>query len=194
MNVGDLLLGGSAWWVLPCSLLTVGATFGLLPGLMLRLIVLLYPKGHPRREELFGELYDPDMGRFERFEWVFQQLETAFREGPASRKHARSARRASKTKIGVKDHEFDPMHAVLELPDGVQLRAQDLHEALRKARESDESGSFRTTVFSPTEEGSHTTLFTRNELESFVAALYGSSRLWMSTNRQRSYAPPSFDR
>lgn len=50
------------------SLLVFGATFGLLPGLILRLVVQLYPKGHPRREELFGELYHSSMGRFERFE------------------------------------------------------------------------------------------------------------------------------
>jgi hypothetical protein len=94
VNVTDLLLGGSAWWVLPCSLLVLGATFGLMPGLMLRLIVLLYPKAHPRREELFGELYDPDMGRVERFEWVFQQFETALRQGPTLRKRVRSERQA----------------------------------------------------------------------------------------------------
>jgi hypothetical protein len=80
MNGTDFLLGGSAWWVLPCSLLALGATFGLMPGLLLRLIVLFYPKGHPRREELFGELYAAEMGRMERFEWVVQQLDVRFAE------------------------------------------------------------------------------------------------------------------
>jgi hypothetical protein len=94
VNVSDLLVGGSAWWIVPVSLLVFGATFGLLPGLILRLLVLLYPKEHPRREELFAELYAPEMGRFERFEWVFQQVETAFRQGPALRKRARAEQQA----------------------------------------------------------------------------------------------------
>ena len=89
MNVSDLLIGGSAWWILPVSLLVFGASFGLLPGLMLRLIVLLYPKTDLRRQELFVKLYSPEMGRFGRFEWVFQQLETALRDGPTSRREER---------------------------------------------------------------------------------------------------------
>lgn len=95
MNGTDFLLGGSAWWVLPCSLLALGATFGLMPGLLLRLIVLFYPKGHPRREELFGELFAAEMGRMERFEWVFQQLETASRQGLSLRWRQRAERKAS---------------------------------------------------------------------------------------------------
>jgi hypothetical protein len=89
----ELLLTGSAWWVVPISLLVFGATFGLLPGVILRLLVLLYPKSDPRRRELFAELYAPEMGRLERFEWVFMQLETALRDGLASRRDVRRARR-----------------------------------------------------------------------------------------------------
>jgi hypothetical protein len=89
----DFLVGGGAWWVVPISLLLFGATFGLIPGLMLRLIVLLYPKDDQRRQELFAELYAPEMGRMARFEWVFQQLETALREGLANRRATRRATR-----------------------------------------------------------------------------------------------------
>jgi hypothetical protein len=87
--MSELLLGGSAWWIVPVSLLVFGATFGLLPGLMLRLLVRLYPKNDPRRRELFAELYGPKMTRLNRFEWVFQQLETALRDGLASRRELR---------------------------------------------------------------------------------------------------------
>ncbi|WP_460406570.1 hypothetical protein [Actinophytocola sediminis] len=104
MSVSDLLIGGDSWWILPCSLIAVGAAFGLLPGLMLRLIVLLYPKQHPRREELFGELYDPKLGRMERFEWVFQQLELATRQGLSLRRSARIRRREIKRMIEIMRH------------------------------------------------------------------------------------------
>jgi len=87
--MNELLLGGSAWWIVPTSLLVFGATFGLLPGLMLRLLVQLYPKDDPRRRELFAELYGPRMSRLGRFEWVFQQLETAIRDGLAARRELR---------------------------------------------------------------------------------------------------------
>lgn len=127
MNLSDFLLGGSGWWVLPCSMLTFGATFGLLPGLMLRLIVLLYPKGHPRREELFGELYDPDMGRMARFEWVFQTLETALRQGPACRKRARAERRANRAPIDSADNASLPPGG--EIPRRFQVRISDETQA-----------------------------------------------------------------
>lgn len=78
---------------LPVSVLGSGLFFGLFPGLILRAVVQFYPSGHPRREELFGELYHSGMGRLERYEWVFQQFETALREGPSLRKRARQERR-----------------------------------------------------------------------------------------------------
>jgi hypothetical protein len=78
------------------SLVGMAAVFGLLPGLLLRAIVLFYPKGHPRREELFNELYDPEMGRMERIEWVFQQLELASRQGLTLRRCLRAERRAER--------------------------------------------------------------------------------------------------
>jgi hypothetical protein len=123
MNMSDLPLD-LTWWALPGSLVTFGATFGLMPGLMLRLIVLLYPKGHPRREELFGELYDPEMGRIERFEWVFQQLETASREGLRARKHQRRNKKIESDRIDLAD-EVDllaPPDKVRKVPPGVRMK------------------------------------------------------------------------
>jgi hypothetical protein len=90
--VNGLVHGGSAFWIFPVSLLVFGATFGLLPGLVLRLLVRLYPKDDPRRHELFAELYGPKMTRFRRFEWVFQQLETALRDGLSARHELRRRR------------------------------------------------------------------------------------------------------
>lgn len=53
--------------------------FGLLPGALLRLIVLLYPKRSSDRREIIGELYR--VPRWERPFWVLEQLETAVCEG-----------------------------------------------------------------------------------------------------------------
>jgi tetratricopeptide (TPR) repeat protein len=85
----DLLVGGAAWWAIPAIALTFGAVFGFFPGFVLRLLVLLYPAGDPRRRELVAELYM--LGRMERVEWVFQQLETALFEGISARLERRRA-------------------------------------------------------------------------------------------------------
>jgi tetratricopeptide (TPR) repeat protein len=69
--------------MLPTTLLAMAAVFGLFPGLVLRLIVLLYPKDDSRRRELVAELYTLD--RMQRIEWVFQQLETGLFEGLSRR-------------------------------------------------------------------------------------------------------------
>lgn len=83
---------GADLWIFPLAVLGFAVFFGLFPGLILRMAVQFYPPGHPRREELFGELYHSGMGRLERYEWVFQQFETALREGPTLRKRARAER------------------------------------------------------------------------------------------------------
>lgn len=57
--------------------------FAFLPGLTLRFVVRLYPKGHPRRKELLGELYARPY--WERPFFVAQQFETAICEGVPSR-------------------------------------------------------------------------------------------------------------
>ena len=63
----------------PWSLVLVLIVFGFAPGACLRLIVLLYPRGHPRRAELIAELYT--VPRVERPLWVAEQLEVALFEG-----------------------------------------------------------------------------------------------------------------
>jgi hypothetical protein len=57
--------------------------FGLAPGVALRLIVLFYPRGNPRRKELLAELYA--VPRIERPFWVAEQLEVAIFEGLRAR-------------------------------------------------------------------------------------------------------------
>jgi len=78
-----------SWPTLGCALLV----YGFAPGALLRLIVLLYPRGHPRRRELIGELYA--YPRIWRPFWVAQQLETALFEGLHGRIAAWRARRAT---------------------------------------------------------------------------------------------------
>jgi DNA-binding transcriptional MerR regulator len=56
---------------------------GLLPGASLRLIVRIYPKGHPRRRELVAELYTIDYQK--RLFFVAQNLELALFEGLPAR-------------------------------------------------------------------------------------------------------------
>jgi hypothetical protein len=112
VSLGDLLDSGQALWMLPIYLLIFGATFGLIPGLLLRVIVLIYPKDDPRRQELFGELYAPDMGRFERYVWVFQQLETALRDGLQARRDVRRRRKEGRKLRWIDAHERLTAHAL----------------------------------------------------------------------------------
>ncbi len=62
----------------PTSLVLLLA-FGLAPGLLLRLIVRIYPKDHPRRRELVAELYAMEYKQQPFF--VAQHLELALSEG-----------------------------------------------------------------------------------------------------------------
>lgn len=75
-----------SWPTLGCALLV----FGFAPGALQRLIVLLYPRDHPSRRELIGDLYA--YPRIERPFWVAQQLETALFEGLGGRLAAWHAR------------------------------------------------------------------------------------------------------
>jgi hypothetical protein len=68
-----------SWPTLGCALLV----YGFAPGALLRLIVLLYPRDHPSRRELIGELYASP--RIKRPFWVAEQLETALSEGLCAR-------------------------------------------------------------------------------------------------------------
>lgn len=65
------------------TLLLVLLVFGFAPGFVLRLLVLAYPRGDPRRTELIAELYA--VPRSHRPLWVAEQLEVALFEGLARR-------------------------------------------------------------------------------------------------------------
>lgn len=61
------------------TLLLVLLVFGIAPGLVLRLIVLMFHRDDPRRRELIAELYV--VPRIERPLWVAEQVEVALSEG-----------------------------------------------------------------------------------------------------------------
>lgn len=61
--------------------------FGLLPGMVTRLLAHLYPEGDPRRAEMIGELYA--VPRWNRPMWVCEQIETAAFEGFGARRARR---------------------------------------------------------------------------------------------------------
>lgn len=75
----ELVEVAADWRLLLLALLI----FGVAPGVLLRVLVHVYPKDHPRREELVGELYGITMAA--RPFWVAQQLETALFEGIPAR-------------------------------------------------------------------------------------------------------------
>ena len=80
--MGDLLQAVASWQALVGALIL----FGFAPGVALRTILLIYPRSHPRRAELIGELYC--YPRWERPFWVAEQLEVAIFEGlPGRRKN-----------------------------------------------------------------------------------------------------------
>lgn len=72
-------------------MLVILLVFGTAPGLVLRLLVRLYPKGHVRRRELLAELYA--VRYVERPLFVAQLLETTLFEGLAERVRTRNANR-----------------------------------------------------------------------------------------------------
>lgn len=79
--------------------LTVCLFFGLLPGVAVRLLVLAYPKAHPRRAELVRELYEHPW--HERPLFAAQAVELAIFEGLAERVAARHARTPKEVSPGV---------------------------------------------------------------------------------------------
>jgi hypothetical protein len=112
------------------TLLTALLVWGFAPGAVLRLIVLVYPRDHPRRRELLGELYAYPL--VQRPFWVAQQLEIAFFEGLRGRFSAwrtarklRSEPRATRTVTGwrVGDEEVSDLTSAMVLAD---LLAADL--------------------------------------------------------------------
>jgi hypothetical protein len=70
-------------YLLSVGLASVAIVFATVPGLLLRLIVLLWPKGHPRRAELMGEFYA--LGLHRRIVFVFEMLEAGLFDGLAAR-------------------------------------------------------------------------------------------------------------
>jgi hypothetical protein len=75
----------------PC-LLIVLLVFGVAPGLVLRSILLVYPKAHPRRRELLGELYK--LPHWARPLFVAEQVELMLAEGLPARLQLVRARHA----------------------------------------------------------------------------------------------------
>lgn len=61
------------------TLLVVVLSFGFVPGFVLRLLVMIYPRDDPRRRELVSQLYV--LRRLERPFFVAEQLETVLFEG-----------------------------------------------------------------------------------------------------------------
>lgn len=121
----DLLIGGTVWWAIPAVALAFGAVFGFFPGFVLRLLVLLYPADDPRRKELVAELYM--LGRMERVEWVFQQLETALFEGVSAR---REQRRSERSDGPTNEADCDPAARSTELPENEGSDAATRDDAL----------------------------------------------------------------
>lgn len=73
----------------PTLLLAIGV-FSLVPGVVLHLAVMIYPRDHPRRRELIADL--AIVPRLERPFWVTEQLVTVIFEGvPLRVKVARQA-------------------------------------------------------------------------------------------------------
>jgi hypothetical protein len=93
----DLLEGLRAWPLLVLAL----AVFGFLPGVVLRIFLLAFRRGDPRRAELLAELRA--VPRWERPFWVFEQAEVALFEGLLERIKSRltaSRRRPRSLPIG----------------------------------------------------------------------------------------------
>jgi hypothetical protein len=83
----ELLKAVASWQ----SLLLVVLVFGFAPGFCLRLIVLAYPRGDPRRAELIAEMRA--VPRIQRPLWVAEQLEVALFEGLPHRAVIRATQR-----------------------------------------------------------------------------------------------------
>ncbi|MET9002802.1 YDG/SRA domain-containing protein [Amycolatopsis sp. NPDC004169] len=127
------------------ELLVAILLFGFAPGFCLRLIVLLYPRGHDRRRELMAELHE--VPYVKKPIWVASQLETALFEGVAARISELRRRLRSKKKGNRVEEELEPAKPIkrppLSLPAGIaftegavfrsrhELRASGIHRALQ---------------------------------------------------------------
>lgn len=87
MNAVELIAELADWKLF----ILVLVVYGMCPQLVLRALVLVYPKGDPRRRELLAELYE--VPRISRPFWVMENIETAFFDGLVPRvQHGRSRR------------------------------------------------------------------------------------------------------
>lgn len=100
------------------DLLLALAVFGLAPDLVLRLLVLAYPKASDRRKELIAELRV--VPRWERPFWVTEQVTFVISEGLHDRLDARKARKISPwiDVILVEDSAGSPSGNVYVYEDG----------------------------------------------------------------------------
>jgi Uncharacterized protein conserved in bacteria (DUF2314) len=112
--VGEILNAIMSWETFLISLLV----FGFAPGAVLRLIVLAFRRGDPRRREMLAELYR--VPRLERPYWVFEQLEVALFEGIWERLLWAGAGRI-----------YDRWHLNPD-PDGYPISDEELEEAVKR--------------------------------------------------------------
>ena len=95
----------------PWSFVLVLVVFGIAPGLLTRLITLMYPKGHPRRAELVAEIYA--VPRMKRPMWVAEQLELGLSEGLGERLRGVRARRAARRRVTQDPQAVRQMRATI---------------------------------------------------------------------------------
>lgn len=126
-----------AWPTLGIALLV----FGFAPGVVLRLIVLFYPRGHPRRRELLGELYA--VPRIERPFWVAEQLEVALFEGLRDRARAWFRRRRAPKEVDEQARKYDASHKA--------VTPSTLHDSHRRLSADGASRGWRGTLEVPLE-------------------------------------------
>ena len=99
--MAELLEAVASW----PSLVLVVLIFGFAPGFCLRLIVIAYPRGDPRRAELIAELYI--VPRIQRPLWVAEQLEVALFEGLVHRVSAAIRRLTGRRRARPQTDERD---------------------------------------------------------------------------------------
>jgi hypothetical protein len=119
-----------SWPALGCALLV----YGFAPGALLRLIVLLYPRDHPRRRELIGELYA--YPRIKRPFWVAEQLETALFEGLGGRLMTWRAERQVLAQVYIRDPEGGVVTLVLSLAAKFKRADRNLDQLQRSVFEA----------------------------------------------------------
>ena len=80
----------------PWSFAMVLVVFGLIPNVVIRLVALFYPRGHPRRAELIAELYA--VPHRNRPLWVLDQVWLGVGEGLRLRREDRRAKNRNRAR------------------------------------------------------------------------------------------------